>query len=142
MKAPGLSHPSTSKACPGPVTTFHSEEPSNEPDSTPVDVLAVRAVALDGIEGWYAGDAERMERSLHNDLVKRTPVQAAEPNAADLRVVTKDRMVKLTRVGGGSDVADPAIEVFVDDETADIASASNRALTTWTICTLPRQQRH
>jgi len=100
---------------------------SKEPDSTPVDVLAVRAVALDGIEGWYAGDAERMERSLHNDLVKRTPVQAAEPNAADLRVVTKDRMVKLTRVGGGSDVADPAIEVFVDDETAYIASASNRA---------------
>jgi len=33
----------------------------------------------------------------------------------------------LTRAGGGSDVADPAIEVFVDDETADIASASNRA---------------
>jgi hypothetical protein len=32
-------------------------------------------------------------------------------------------MVELTRAGGGSDVADPAIEVFVDDVTADIASA-------------------
>jgi hypothetical protein len=96
---------------------------SNEPDSTSVDVLAVRAVALDYIEGWYAGDAERMARSLHNDLVKRTPVQADASTSADLRLVTKDRMVELTRAGGGSDVADPAIEVFVDDVTADIASA-------------------
>jgi hypothetical protein len=96
---------------------------SNETDSISVDVLAVRAVALDYIEGWYTGDAERMARSLHNDLVKRTPVQADTSTATELRLVTKDRMIELTRAGGGSDVADPAIEVFVDDVTEDIACA-------------------
>jgi hypothetical protein len=28
-------------------------------------------VALDYIEGWYTGDAARMERALHPDLAKR-----------------------------------------------------------------------
>jgi hypothetical protein len=37
----------------------------------PADSAAIRATALDYIEGWYAGDAERMERSLHPELVKR-----------------------------------------------------------------------
>jgi hypothetical protein len=62
---------------------------SNETESTSVDVLAGRPVALDYIEGWYAGDAERMARSLHNDLVKRTPVKAAASISAD-PLVTKD----------------------------------------------------
>ncbi len=85
---------------------------------TPTD--AVRATALDYIEGWYTGDAARMERALHDDLVKRTP--AAE-GAAGLRAVTKERMVELTRDGGGRDVADPGIEVHVDDVVGDLATA-------------------
>jgi hypothetical protein len=32
---------------------------------------ALRATALDYIEGWYEGDAARMERALHPDLAKR-----------------------------------------------------------------------
>jgi hypothetical protein len=32
----------------------------------------IRQIVLDYIEGWYTGDAERMERSLHPDLAKRT----------------------------------------------------------------------
>ncbi|MGH7566987.1 MAG: nuclear transport factor 2 family protein [Gemmatimonadota bacterium] len=35
------------------------------------DSAAIRATALDYIEGWYDGDAERMGRSLHPELVKR-----------------------------------------------------------------------
>ncbi len=91
--------------------------------ATPADIDGVRAAALDYIEGWYAGDAERMERSLHDDLVKRTPLAGDDPEAADLRAVSKERMVEITAGGGGRDVADPAIEVFVDDVSDDIASA-------------------
>lgn len=96
---------------------------STNPTATFSDTDRVRAVALDYIEGWYGGDAERMERSLHDDLVKRTPVSGDEGVTADLRSVSKVRMVELTSSGGGRDVADPAIEVFVDDVSDDIACA-------------------
>jgi hypothetical protein len=35
------------------------------------DSAAIRQTALDYIEGWYEGTAERMERALHPELVKR-----------------------------------------------------------------------
>jgi hypothetical protein len=35
------------------------------------DRAAIEKAALDYIEGWYEGNAERMERSLHPDLAKR-----------------------------------------------------------------------
>src|SRR5918997_2807014 len=35
------------------------------------DAAAIKQTALDYIEGWYEGDAERMERALHPDLAKR-----------------------------------------------------------------------
>ncbi len=35
------------------------------------DHAAIKQPALDYIESWYAGDAERMERALHPDLAKR-----------------------------------------------------------------------
>lgn len=35
------------------------------------DRAAITQTALDYIEGWYTGDAERMERALHPDLAKR-----------------------------------------------------------------------
>ncbi len=97
--------------------------PLHDPTSASADTDAVRSVALDYIEGWYHGDAERMERSLHDELVKRTPPGGDESASAELRIVTKDRMVELTSGGGGTDVAEPAIEVFVDDVSDDIASA-------------------
>jgi len=35
------------------------------------DEDAVRAAVLDYIEGWFDGNAERMERALHPELMKR-----------------------------------------------------------------------
>ncbi len=35
------------------------------------EAAAIEACARDYIEGWYAGDAARMERSLHPELAKR-----------------------------------------------------------------------
>lgn len=35
------------------------------------DQAAIKQTALDYIEGWYEGSAERMERALHPDLAKR-----------------------------------------------------------------------
>src|SRR5262245_11816693 len=38
---------------------------------SPTDAAAIKQTALDYIEGWYEGNAERMERSLHPELAKR-----------------------------------------------------------------------
>src|SRR5215475_3280447 len=35
------------------------------------DLAAIKQTALDYIEGWYEGSAERMERALHPELAKR-----------------------------------------------------------------------
>jgi hypothetical protein len=35
------------------------------------DKAAIKQTALDYIEGWYEGNAERMERAVHPDLAKR-----------------------------------------------------------------------
>ncbi len=40
-------------------------------DLSAEDQAAIRAAALDYAEGWYAGDRERMARSLHDTLAKR-----------------------------------------------------------------------
>ena len=36
---------------------------------TAADSSAIRATALDYVEGWYEGNAERMSRALHPELV-------------------------------------------------------------------------
>jgi hypothetical protein len=38
---------------------------------TQADSVAIRQTALDYIQGWYTGDAARMERALHPELAKR-----------------------------------------------------------------------
>jgi hypothetical protein len=38
---------------------------------TAADSSAIKQTALDYIEGWYEGNAERMERALHPELAKR-----------------------------------------------------------------------
>ena len=78
---------------------------------------AIEAVAADYIEGWYAGDAARMDRALHPDLVKRIL-----DDEEHFRVVTKERMVELTASGGGEDL-DASVDVTLLDVSGDIAVA-------------------
>lgn len=74
-------------------------------------VPAIEATIRDYIEGWYEGDPVRMERALHPELVKRTPISAENDDSARLRAVTRDRMVELTRAGGG---ASPGADYVID----------------------------
>ena len=64
------------------------------------DAAAIKQTALDYIEGWYEGNAERMERALHPKLVKRI----FEKNAAGeiaLDEMGAKQLVDGTRRGGG-----------------------------------------
>jgi len=44
---------------------------SASPCQSQADSVAIRQTALDYIQGWYTGDALRMERALHPELAKR-----------------------------------------------------------------------
>ena len=89
------------------------------------DEANVRQAALDYIEGWFDGDAERMARSLHDKLTKRTMRTNPDTGEKFLNLLTKDRMVDYTRQGGGKDVPHDKVyyEVDVIEIDGDIAVA-------------------
>jgi hypothetical protein len=67
---------------------------------SPADSSGIRSAALDYIEGWYAGDAERMERALHPELAKR--VVTTLPNGRSvLEQMSAATLIGYTRLGGG-----------------------------------------
>ena len=67
------------------------------------DSAAIRATALDYIEGWYTGDATRMERALHPELAKRI-VQTDQQGRSRLGQQSAMTLVSNTRRGGGTDI--------------------------------------
>ena len=71
---------------------------------TAADSAGIRAAALDYIDGWYAGDAARMERALHPELAKR--IVATDPATGQSRIgqMGASVLVNQTREGGGSDI--------------------------------------
>lgn len=67
---------------------------------TAADSAGIRAAALDYIEGWYAGDAERMTRALHPQLAKRI-VNSVAGRESTLGDMTAETLIGYTRGGGG-----------------------------------------
>ena len=66
------------------------------------DRAAIRATALDYIEGWYAGDADRMERALHPELAKRIVMTDPGTGKAMLRDMTASQLVEATGAAYGT----------------------------------------
>ena len=66
------------------------------------DKAAITATALDYIEGWYTGDAERMERALHPDLAKRI-VRTNDKGQSMLNQMGAMGLVQGVKRGGGKD---------------------------------------
>lgn len=87
---------------------------------------AIQARIRDYVEGWYEGDPARMDRALHADLVKRIPADNEGAGSAELRAVTKERMLELTRAGGG-DMPGADYEIEVHDVYGKIASGLVRS---------------
>lgn len=66
------------------------------------DKAAITATALDYIEGWYEGNAERMERALHPDLAKRI-VRTNDKGQSALGQMSALSLVQGVKRGGGKD---------------------------------------
>ncbi|MEK6280122.1 MAG: nuclear transport factor 2 family protein [Acidobacteriota bacterium] len=65
-----------------------------------VDKAAITQTALDYLEGWYAGDAERMDRAVHPELAKRI-VRTNPQGQSRLDQMSAMSLVQITRRGGG-----------------------------------------
>jgi hypothetical protein len=63
---------------------------------------AIKQTALDYIEGWYEGNAERMERALHPELAKRIARTNPEGRSR-LDQMSAMSLVQGTKRGGGKD---------------------------------------
>jgi len=64
---------------------------------------AIRATALDYVEGWYTADAARMERALHPELAKRIVNTNPQNKRSSLGQQSAMTLVQNTRNGGGKD---------------------------------------
>jgi len=95
-----------------------SSRPADEAEQA-----AIRQAALDYIEGWFEGNAERMDRALHPQLAKRLLEVVPATGQEKFTHLTKDQMVEFTRRGGGSRVpADKRdIKVTILDTTKTMA---------------------
>ena len=82
------------------------------------DSAAIRATALDYIDGWWEGNAERMERAVHPDLAKRI-VNTNERGRSVLQHQSAMTLVQSTRRGGGRDEI-PAAQRRSDVRILDI----------------------
>lgn len=68
---------------------------------SPADSAAIRATALDYVEGWYQGNANRMGRALHPELVKRIVVNDTTTGKSVLQNMGASALVNGTRHGYG-----------------------------------------
>jgi hypothetical protein len=94
------------------------------------DSVEIHGAALDYIEGWYTGDAPRMERALHPDLAKRI-VTTDSSGRSRLSHTGALALVQSTRRGGGSSIPPETRreEVTLLDMYGGAASVRIRAAT-------------
>jgi hypothetical protein len=85
---------------------------------------AVRATVTDYIEGYYTGNAARMEKSLHPHYLKHT-IGQSEQGAFRMTETTGLQMVQDIRSYGPADLpaAERTQQITVLDISGDIASA-------------------
>lgn len=84
---------------------------------TEADRDAIKRTALNYAEGWYEGNADKMESALSPDLAKRI-AQTNPQGQSSLGQMTAMRLVQATR--GGSGKATPAAEQQKDITILDV----------------------
>jgi hypothetical protein len=85
----------------------------------------IKQAVLDYFDGWFDGDAERMERALHPGLAKR----ALKDDGASLEELTAVWMVEATKRGVGRerDPGDRNIDIVIADIYGQIATVTVRS---------------
>lgn len=81
-----------------PVTLFVLS--GSEADKS--DLEAIKQTALDYGQGWYEGNAQRMERALHPDLAKRALMPDPRTGKGKIDHIGAMGLVQATRKGMGA----------------------------------------
>ena len=81
----------------------------------------IKRTALNYAEGWYEGNAEKMESALHPDLAKRI-VRTNEKGQSGLGQMSAMSLVQGTRAGSGKQT--PAAEQQKDVTILDITGGA------------------
>ena len=84
------------------VSVVHIQAQQTQTQTTP-DAELIKQTALDYIEGWYEGNAQRMERSLHPELAKRI-VRKDQRGRSSLGQMGAMHLVQLTRESDGKNI--------------------------------------
>ena len=82
------------------------------------DSAAVRATALDYIDGWWSGDRNRMGAALHPELAKRIRGADATGSREWIDQQGASRLIEVTGRGGGRET--PAANQRSDVRVLDI----------------------
>lgn len=83
------------------VSVVHAQAQTQPQPSADAD--AIKQTALDYIEGWYEGNAERMERALHPELAKRI-VRSDAKGRSSLGHMGAMQLVQYTRMSDGKNI--------------------------------------
>lgn len=69
---------------------------------TATDSADIKKTAMNYIDGWYTGDADRMAQALHPELAKRM-VMPGPKGGSYLSQMSAMTLIEGTRAGGGKD---------------------------------------
>jgi hypothetical protein len=104
--------------------------PQEAGPSETADTAAIRQTALDYIEGWYTGNAARMERAVHPKLVKRIVALNPESGKQVFQNQGADQLIKATEQGHGTKIPEgqrqkdvTILDVFANAASVKIVSA-------------------
>lgn len=70
--------------------------------ATAADTSGIRDAAMDYIQGWYEGNAERMQRALHPELAKRIVRTDPKTGRSQFSTMGALTLINSTKMGGGS----------------------------------------
>ena len=77
--------------------------PATAQAQTAADTAAIRATALDYVEGWYEGNPDRMARAVHPELVKRIVVSDTATKRSVIQNMGATALVNGARHGWGKE---------------------------------------
>ena len=98
------------------------------------DEAAIRGVVCDYVDGWFDGDAARMERALHPELVKHRHGTEGD-NPGPLVTVTATEMIDSTRKARVGETTPPTAGLRSRSHiSAETSPASRAGVTATSIC--------
>ncbi len=91
---------------------------SGEHLATAADSNGIREAAMDYIQGWYEGSAERMQRALHPELAKRIIRSDPKTGRSMIQTMGALTLINSTKMGGGTST--PAARRRTDYRLLDV----------------------